>query len=88
VVGATVGNVVMMLTKDFLQLIIVAILIAFPLAWWATEKWLDGFAYRARIGAGVYMISAILILVITMITIGYQALKSAFVNPVKSLRSE
>lgn len=88
VVGASTGNLIFLLVKDFLQLILIAIIIAFPLAWWATSHWLGDFAYRASIGANIYLLSAGLMLLITLLTISYQAIRSAFVNPVKSLRAE
>jgi putative ABC transport system permease protein len=71
-----------------LKLVLIAILIAFPLAWWAMHQWLDGFAYRINITAGVFLIAAASIVFITIITVSFQAIKAAVANPVKSLRSE
>jgi len=88
VVGATVTNVVVMLSKDFLKLVLIAVLIAFPLAWWAMNQWLQSFAYRINIGVEVFMIAGASIIVITLFTISFQAIKAAIANPVKSLRTE
>jgi putative ABC transport system permease protein len=88
VVGATVGNVLMLLSKDFLRLIMIALLIAMPLAWWAMNKWLEGFAYRVHINAGVFIVAAMAIILITLMTISFQSIKAAIANPVTSLRSD
>jgi len=87
VIGATVPNVVMLLSKDFLQLVLVAVLIAFPLAWWAMNSWLQSFAYRVNIGVGVFAITAVAITTITIFTISWQAVKAALMNPVKSINT-
>jgi putative ABC transport system permease protein len=88
VVGASVNNIVAMLSGEFLRLIFLAILIAFPLAWWAMSRWLQGFAYRIDIGPSVFLIAGASVILITFGTIGFQAIRAALVNPVKSLRSE
>jgi len=88
VLGATVGNVAVMLSKDFLQLILIAVCIAFPLAWWAAGEWLQGFAYHVHIGVSVFLAAGAATLGITLLTIGFQALKAGWTNPVKSLQSE
>jgi putative ABC transport system permease protein len=88
VIGASVNNIALMLTKDFLKLVVIAVTIAFPLSWWAMSQWLQGFAYRIDIGAGVFFIAIISIVVITLLTVSFQAIKAAIANPVKSLRSE
>ena len=88
VVGATVGNVVFMLSKDFLKLVLVALTIAFPLSWLLMTKWLQGFAYHVPIGVSVFLIAGITVVLITVLTISFQAIKAALANPVKSLRTE
>lgn len=88
VVGASVRNIAVMLSKDFLKLTIIAVLIAFPLAWWAMSVWLQGFAYRINIGADVFLIAAASMIAITLLTVSFQAIKAAISNPVKSLRTE
>ena len=87
-IGATVNNVIVLLSVDFFKLILVAILVAFPLAWYITSQWLHSFAYRIDIGPGIFITAGASIITITLITISYQAIKAAIVNPVKSLKSE
>jgi ABC-type antimicrobial peptide transport system permease subunit len=86
VLGASVSNVMVMLSKDFVLLIIIAMLIGFPLAWMAMNAWLDGFAYRINIGADVFIIAGAALVVLTVLIVSYQALKAALMSPVKSLR--
>jgi hypothetical protein len=88
VVGASANHIAVMLSKDFLKLTIIAVLIAFPLAWWAMNQWLQGFAYRINIGAGVFFIAGASVVFITLLTVSFQAIKAAIANPVKSLRNE
>ncbi|MFD0751975.1 ABC transporter permease [Mucilaginibacter calamicampi] len=88
VIGATANSVVMMLSKDFLKLVTIALLIAFPSAWWLMNSWLNGFAYRTHIGAEVFLIVGALVVVIAWLTVSSQAIKAALTNPVNSLRSE
>jgi putative ABC transport system permease protein len=88
VVGATVSGVVFMLSKGFLQLVLVATLIAFPLVWWSMNEWLKGFAYRIPVGLDVFVITGMSIVAITLVTISFQSVRAALANPVKSLRSE
>jgi ABC-type antimicrobial peptide transport system permease subunit len=88
VVGATVTNVVFMLSKDFLQLILIAVFVAFPLAWWTTSQWLNSFAYRISIGVDIFLVAGVSTILITLVTISYQAIRAAVANPVKSLRTE
>lgn len=88
VIGASSTNIAMMLSKDFLRLVIIAILVAFPLSWWAVNQWLKGFAYRINMSGGVFLLAAAAILLITIITISFQSLRAAHSNPVKYLKSE
>ena len=88
VVGATVRNVVIMLSADFIKLIALSILIALPLAWFFTNNWLNGFAYRTDISLWLFVAIAVLVLIMAFGTISFQAIKAAVMNPVKSLRSE
>ena len=88
VVGASVSNIAAMLSKDFLKLVLIAILIAFPLAWWAMNEWLKDYAYRINIGPAVFLIAGASIIFITLLTISFQSIKAALTNPVKSLRTE
>jgi ABC-type antimicrobial peptide transport system permease subunit len=88
VVGATVNNVIMMLSADFIKLIIVSIVIAMPVSWFLMNKWLEGFAYRADISLWLFAMIGVVVIVIAFATISFQAIKAAVMNPVKSLRSE
>jgi len=88
VVGATVNGITFMLTKDFLKLVGIAMLIALPISWYMMNLWLNGFAYRISIGPMDFIISSLVVIFITILTVSFQAIKAALVNPVKSLRSE
>ncbi len=88
VLGATVGNVVLLLSKEFLKLVLIAVVIASPVAWFIMSKWLQNFAYQTQIGLSVFVITTLVALLITGLTVGYQAIKAALMNPVKSLRAE
>jgi putative ABC transport system permease protein len=88
VLGASVQNVVLLLSKDFLKLTILAAIIAFPVAWYFMNKWLEDFAYRINITWTIFLIAGLGTLVITLVTISFQAIKAAIANPVKSLRTE
>ncbi|MEO6166938.1 MAG: ABC transporter permease [Chitinophagales bacterium] len=88
VLGATVINIVSMLSKDFLKLVAIAALIAFPIAWFGMNKWLEDFAYRVSISWWIFLLAAALAIIIALLTVGFQAIKAAIANPVKSLRTE
>jgi putative ABC transport system permease protein len=88
VLGASIANITAMLSKDFLILIILAIAIATPIAWYAMNKWLQDFVYRATIQWWIFAIAGIAAVFIALATISFQAIKAALANPVKSLRSE
>lgn len=88
VLGATVSQISYRLTVDFLKLVGVAILISLPLGWFAMNKWLEDFSYRIEIGFGVFVLAAVLAIVVAIVTVSYQSIKAAIVNPVKSLRSD
>jgi putative ABC transport system permease protein len=88
VLGATVAGIVAMIAKDFLKLVMVASLIAFPLAWWAMNKWLQGFAYRITISWWIFLTAAFVVVCIALLTVSYQSVRAALANPVNSLRSE
>jgi putative ABC transport system permease protein len=88
VLGASVSSIVTLVSKDFLKLILLAIVIASPIAFFTMQKWLQDFAYRIQISWRVFALAGILALLIALITISFQAIKAALANPVKSLRSE
>ena len=88
VLGASVTGVTALLSKDFLQLVFLAVLIAFPIAWLLMNKWLEDFAYRITISWWMFVIAGIATVLIALITVSFQAIKAAVANPVKSLRTE
>ncbi len=88
VLGASVTQVTQMLSKEFLKLVLIASLIAFPVAWWAMKTWLQSFAYRINISWWVFVVAGLIALMIALITVSFQAIKAAVANPVKSLRTE
>jgi putative ABC transport system permease protein len=88
VLGASVANIVSLLTKDFIVLVSIAIAIATPLAYWGIHKWLQEFAYRINIGWVLFVIAGCVAIFIAMVTVGIQALRAAVANPADSLRSE
>jgi putative ABC transport system permease protein len=88
VMGASVPGIVGMLSKDFIKLVLIAALIAFPAAWWAMNKWLQDFVYRVNIGWWIFFVAALAAVCIALFTVSFQAIKAAVSNPVKSLRTE
>jgi putative ABC transport system permease protein len=88
VLGATVTSLASLISKDFLKLVLIANGIAFPIGWWAANKWLQNYAYHINIEWWVFVMSGALALGIAMITVCYQAIRAALINPVKSLRTE
>jgi putative ABC transport system permease protein len=88
VLGANLIDIVGMISKDFVKLVGIASLIGFPLAWWATTRWLQDYAYRINIGWWVFVITGLTALFIAFATVSFQALKAALANPVESLRTE
>jgi putative ABC transport system permease protein len=88
VLGASVAGVAALLSKDFLKLVCIAILIALPVAWYFMNKWMQGFAYRVNISLWMFLLAGVLALVIAICTVSFQAIKAAIANPVKSLRTE
>jgi len=88
VLGATVNNLAVMLSRDFLKLILLAFLIAVPVAWYIMDNWLTDFAYRTNISWWMFGAAGLLVLVIALITVSFQVIKAAVANPIKSLRTE
>jgi putative ABC transport system permease protein len=86
--GSSVRGIVILLSKDFIKLILVAIVIAIPLCWWAMNKWLQGFAYRITIGPVVFIEAGTIALMVAMATIAWKSVKAAIGNPIQSLRNE
>ncbi len=88
VLGASVQNVLLLVSKEFLSLVAIAFIISIPVTFWAMNKWLENYAYRIDIGIGVFAIGGIVALLIAVATISFRAMKAAHANPVKSLRAE
>ncbi|NMH88913.1 ABC transporter permease [Flavivirga algicola] len=88
VLGSSVGHILSLFSVDFLKLILIAGAIATPVAWYLTEQWLQGYAYRTKIQWWYFVIAIVLVMLITLVTISYQTIKVAIANPVKSLRTE
>ncbi len=88
VLGASARYITFQLSLDFLKLVAIAIIVALPISWYAMNRWLDDFSYRIDVGWEVFAISAFLAIVISILTVSYQSIKAAMVNPVKNLRSE
>jgi putative ABC transport system permease protein len=88
VLGASVSNIVNLLSLDFLILVIISFIIAAPLAWFFMYKWLQDFAYHTNLSFWVFALSGVCALAIALFTVSFQAIKAAISNPVKSLRTE
>jgi putative ABC transport system permease protein len=88
VLGASVASILVLLSKDFLKLVLIAILIASPVAWYAMNQWLQGFAYKIDLAWWMFALAGLLAVLIAILTVSFQSLKAALINPVKSLRSE
>jgi len=88
VLGASVPNIIFLLSKDFLKLVLIAIVIASPVAWWAMHNWLQDFAYRIGVEWWVFAVAGALAIAIAFLTVSIQSVKAALMNPVKSLRAE
>ena len=88
VLGATVPGIAALISKDFLKLVAVACVLAFPVAWWMMNSWLLNYQYRISISWWIFFVAGAAAILIAICTVSYQAIKAAFANPVKSLRTE
>jgi putative ABC transport system permease protein len=88
VLGATVAGIATLISGDFVKLVLVSVVIATPIAWYSMHVWLQGFNYRIAITGWIFLVSGLLAVVIALLTVGYQAVRAAVANPVKSLRNE
>jgi putative ABC transport system permease protein len=88
VLGASVQNIVLLLSGHFIKLVLISNLIAWPLAWYAMDLWLKDFAYHISISWGTFVFVAVLSVLIALLTVSFQSVKAAIANPVKSLKSE
>lgn len=88
VLGAAISDIVSLLSRDFIRLVLLAILLATPVGWWAMRNWLDNFAYHINISWWMFLLAGVIVLLIAFLTVGFQSLKAAWMNPVDRLRSE
>ncbi len=88
VLGASVSNIVALLSTDFMKLILISLFIAFPAAWWAMNRWLEEFAYKTDLSWWTFALAGVSAIVIALLTVSYQAIRAALMNPVKSLKNE
>ncbi|WP_333483070.1 ABC transporter permease [Spirosoma telluris] len=88
VLGASVASIVTLLSKDFVKLVLIAIVISSPIAWYVMNQWLQGFAYKTDISWWVFALAGLLAVGIALLTVSVQSIKAALMNPMKSLRSE
>jgi putative ABC transport system permease protein len=88
VLGASIGQLLLLLSVDFLKLVVMAFIISIPVAWWAMHQWLQGYAYRINLGVDVFLMAGAFTVLIALATISLQTIRAALSNPVKSLRTE
>src|SRR5207244_4883753 len=88
VLGASVLQIVSLISKDFLKLVALAFIIAAPVAWWGMNKWLQNFAYHTQLSVWLFVSAGIAIIVVAILTLSFQTIKAAIANPVESLRTE
>lgn len=88
VLGASVWQIVSLISKDFLKLVALAFIIAAPVAWWGMSKWLQNFAYHMQLSVWLFASAGIAIILVAILTLSFQTIKAAIANPVKSLRTE
>ncbi len=88
VLGASMSHIVLLVNKEFTKLVIIAFLLAIPVSWYIMSQWLQDFAYRIDLGAGIFLLAGIAALLLCWLAVSYQTIKAARVNPVDSLKSE
>jgi putative ABC transport system permease protein len=88
VLGASVSRITLLLSTDFVKLVLIAIIIAWPIAWWVMNKWLEGFAYRIEINPIIFLLSGSFAIIVAIFTVGIQGIKAALANPIRSLKTE
>lgn len=88
VLGASIPNIVLLLSGNFVKLVLIAVIIAIPVSWWMMNNWLEDFAYRISIGWAVFVLAGASVIAIALLTVSFQAIKAAMTNPVKALRTE
>ena len=88
VLGASFANITTLLSGDFIKLVLISIVVAIPVAWWAMNNWLQNYQYRTQISLWIFLLAGVLAIVIALATISFQSIKAAIANPVKSLRTQ
>ena len=88
VLGASVSGITLLVSGDFIKLVLIALVIATPVAWYSMNTWLQGFTYRIHLTGSVFVLAGLLAIGIALLTVGYQSIRAALANPIKSLRSE
>ena len=88
VLGASVSSITTKLSGSFVKLVLISVVIAFPCAWWAMNKWLENYPVRIHLGVSTFLLATLVVVGIAIVTVSYQAIKAAVANPVKSLRTE
>ena len=88
VLGASVSGIATLLSTEFIKLVCISCIVAFPVAWWAMHNWLQSYQYRIEISWWIFLIAGTVAILIALLTVSFQAIKAAIANPVKSLRAE
>jgi putative ABC transport system permease protein len=88
VIGASVSSIILLLMKEFIKYVLIANIVAWPIAYYFMNRWLENFPYRSRFGLDIFIFSVTLTFVLALLTVGYQSIKAAIANPVDSLRYE
>jgi putative ABC transport system permease protein len=83
-----VNNIFRLLTQNFLKLVLIALVFAIPVAWYMMQRWLEDYEYRIQMGWGVFLLGGLMAVLIAILTISYQSIRAALINPVDNLRSE